>query len=115
MLFHPLDEKTWPRAVDDMETYADVKGVKAKPGRPDNFTSLSMLPWLSFTGHGCDTYTAPQMLFPIFLMGRWRARHGRLLLPVSLSLNHAAADGWHAAKAFHDLETLADNPQNWLR
>lgn len=104
----------YAQAVEDMTRYASVKGVKAKDGRPDNFTSLSMLPWLSFTGHGCDTYTSPQMLFPIFLMGKWHEREGRLFLPVSVSLNHAAADGWHAAKAFRDIENLAKNPENWL-
>lgn len=104
----------YAQAVEDMTRYADVKGVKAKDGRPDNFVSLSMEPWLSFTGYGCDTYTAPQMLFPIFVMGKWYERDGRKYMPLSLSINHAAADGWHSAKALNDIAQLAAHPENWI-
>ncbi len=104
----------YAQAVDDMTRYADVKGVKAKDGRPDNFVSLSMEPWLSFTGYGCDAYTAPQMLFPIFVMGKWFERDGTLYMPLSLSINHAAADGWHSAKALCDIEALAKDADAWI-
>ena len=33
---------------DNMETYKDVKAVKAKPGQPQNFYCISMVPWLNF-------------------------------------------------------------------
>ena len=33
----------------DMETYRHVKAVKAKPGQPQNFYCISMVPWLDFT------------------------------------------------------------------
>lgn len=104
----------YAKAVEDMETCSNIKGVQAKDGRPDGFVSLSMMPWLSFTSYACDTYTAPQMLFPIFVMGKWHELDGRRMLPISLSINHAAADGWHAAKAFHDIENLAMNPDIWM-
>lgn len=105
----------YAQAVEDMTTYADVKGVKAKPGKPENFASLSMVPWLSFTGHGCDTYPTPQMLFPIFVMGKWYERDGRKFMPVSLSVNHAAADGWHSTQAFLQIEQLAAHPSDWIK
>ncbi|MDO4175308.1 MAG: CatA-like O-acetyltransferase [Eubacteriales bacterium] len=104
----------YAQAVEDMETYADVKGIKAKDGRPEGFAALSMLPWLSFTGHGCDAYTAPQMLFPIFVMGKWREQNGKKYMPLSLSINHAAADGWHSAKALNDIADLAAHPERWI-
>lgn len=104
----------YAQAVEDMTRYADVKGIKAKDGRGDNFVSLSMEPWLSFTGYALDVYTAPQMLFPIFVMGKWFERGGRRYMPLSLSINHAAADGWHSAKALRDIEALAQCPERWI-
>lgn len=104
----------YTQAVHDMKTYGRVKGVKGRLGQPSNFVSVSMEPWLSFSGYGCDTYTAPQMLFPIFVMGKWFERDGRRLLPVSLSINHAAADGWHSAKALNDLAAMAAKPEEWI-
>lgn len=35
----------------DMETYRDQKGIKPKPGKPDNFCPVSCVPWLSFDGY----------------------------------------------------------------
>ena len=46
------DFKTFYKNMrDDMETYKDVKAVKAKPGQPQNFYCISMVPWLNFTGY----------------------------------------------------------------
>ena len=92
-IFHP-DDKTfsdiWTEyspdsppslPVRDMEEYRDVKGVKAKPGRPDNFCAVSCVPWLSFTGYTSDTYSDSPMLFPVVLFGRYFEENGRILLP----------------------------------
>lgn len=40
----------YQNVLHDMETYKDIKGVRAKPGRPANCCPMSALPWLSFTG-----------------------------------------------------------------
>lgn len=38
----------------DMKQYEDIKGIKAKPDRPDAFTPVSCVPWVSFTAVGHD-------------------------------------------------------------
>ncbi|MGN1014411.1 MAG: CatA-like O-acetyltransferase [Butyricicoccus sp.] len=100
--------------VHDMQTYGDVHGVKGKDNQPINFTPVSMAPWISFTGHGSDTFTAPQMLFPIFVGGRCFERDGRVWLPLSVSCNHAAADGWHASQVLLEIEQTARHPERWM-
>lgn len=128
-IFHP-DDKTfsdiWTKyspdfttfyraAVRDMEEYRDVKGVKAKPGRPDNFCAVSCVPWLSFTGYASDTYSDSPMLFPVVLFGRYFEENGRILLPLGIAVNHAAADGYHSCRLLNDIKEIAGTirlPQN---
>lgn len=99
------DFDTFYRGVlDDIKTYGNVKGIKGRPGRGDNFTAVSSLPWLSFTGHGCDTFSDSRMILPIILFGKYFVQNGRILLPFSISVNHAAADGWHSAKFLNDIQ-----------
>lgn len=110
------DFRTFYDSVEaDMERYGNVHGIKGKDDQPANFTPVSLEPWLSFTGHGSDTFTSPQMLFPIFVGGRYFERDGRTLLPLSVSCNHAAADGWHAAQVLLEIEENAKHPERWMR
>lgn len=98
----------------DMERYGDVHGVKARENQPQNFTPVSMAPWLSFTGHGTDVFTAPQQLFPVIVGGKMFERDGRTLLPLSISCNHAAADGWHSSQVLLEIERTAAHPEEWM-
>lgn len=66
------DFKTFYKNMrDDMETYKDVKAVKAKPGQPQNFYCISMVPWLNFTGYSAYTESGTPMLFPIITCGKF--------------------------------------------
>lgn len=42
----------YQNVLHDMETYKDIKGVRAKPGRPANCCPMSALPWLELYRHG---------------------------------------------------------------
>lgn len=69
----------YQNVLHDMETYKDIKGVRAKPGRPANCCPMSALPWLSFTGMAHVQATEPPFLPPILpsastsLRGRTRS------------------------------------------
>ncbi len=99
----------------DIAAFGSVKGVKAKEGRPDNFIPVSSLPWLSFSGHGCDTFTESPMILPILLFGKYYEQDGRWYLPFSVSVNHAAADGYHSAAFLNRLQELCRQAGEFLR
>lgn len=62
------DFKTFYKNMrDDMETYKDVKAVKAKPGQPQNFYCISMVPWLNFTGYSAYTERNPDAVSNYYL------------------------------------------------
>lgn len=99
----------------DMNTYKDVKGVKAKPDRPDAFTPISCVPWLSFTGMGHDTPGPGKMYFPVITFGRYYKAGDRWLMPFGIFVNHAAADGYHTSMLLADIQKYCRKPKKWMK
>lgn len=100
--------KFYENCIYDMEKYKDVKGVKTKPGRPDNFCPISCAPWVTFTSLGHDTPCQSKMYFPVINFGKFYDKDGRYYIPVSVYVNHAAADGYHTSKLILDIERIVN-------
>ncbi|RHG34534.1 chloramphenicol acetyltransferase CAT [Fusobacterium varium] len=98
----------------DMEKYKNIKGIKSKPERPDNFSPVSSIPWLSFTGYSNDTYSESNMLFPVTVFGKYYERDRKILLPFSVFAVHAVADGYHTCKLINDIQEIILEVENWL-
>lgn len=88
-----------------IKEYGDRKGIKGRPGQPENFFCFSCAPWLDFDAYSCYSSgsTAPP-LFPIIACGRYTESHGRYRMPVSLTISHAAMDGYHISLFFEKLQ-----------
>lgn len=98
-----------------MQIYGNRHGIKGREGQPANFFCVSCVPWLDFSGY--FTYTggnAEPALFPILTFGKYTAEDGRLTLPVSLSISHAAADGYHSSCFFQNLQENLDDVEHWI-
>ena len=106
-------ETFYAAARKDMEDYKDVKGVKAKPGRPDAFVPVSCLPWLSFTNFSHDTSGPRAMYFPVIVFGKVSFADGHHTVPFSLMINHAAADGFHTSRMINELQAECDCCSDW--
>ena len=98
----------------DMATYGDVHGFNGKPDAPENCFPVSMIPWTHFTGFNLNIYGEGLYLSPIFTFGRYVEGDGRLLLPLSGQFHHAVCDGFHAARLFNEMQSLADDCLEWL-
>ena len=111
-LFRDRDFSTfYDTVLRDMETYGGITGViKARPGQPRNFCPVSCLPWLSYTAFAQDTYVENSLLFPLIKFGKYFERDGRLLLPFSVSVHHAVADGYHTCKLINDVQEMVADP-----
>lgn len=106
---HDEDFSAFYRAfLADGETFGENHGIKAKPGQPGNFYCISCVPWLSFEAYSSQVSGGQPTLFPVFTYGKAEMREGKVTLPVALSIAHAAADGWHTAAFFSDLQELLD-------
>lgn len=98
----------------DMEDYKDVKGVKTKPDRPDAFTPISCVPWISFKGLSHDSKGPKKMYFPIITFGKYYKEAEHWIMPISVYVNHAAADGYHTAKLLNDIQSNCKHCKDWI-
>lgn len=100
--------------MQDMEQWRDVKGIKTKPGRPDNFCPISCVPWLDFTSAAHDTTGPGPMFFPVITFGKYAETDGQITLPLCLHINHAAADGWHTSMLLSELQDFLSACDAWI-
>jgi chloramphenicol O-acetyltransferase type A len=109
-LYTPNFSEFYHRFLDDEAAAMQVAaGPVGKADAPVNSFACGMLPWLHF-----DSYTPmPQNglpnFAPVLQAGRYQDEH----MPVSLTVAHAAADGYHAAEFFTRLQTMFNKP-DWL-
>ena len=80
---------------------------------PGNTFDVSSLPWASFTGFNLNIGNGFDHFAPIFTLGRYIEREGRVLLPVAIQVHHAVADGFHSTRLVNELQELIGDP-TWL-
>lgn len=112
--WHEDFQDFYQAVTDDMAAYGDVRGVKTKPDRPDAFTPISCVPWITFTGIGHDTPGPRQMYFPVITFGKFYKEGKRWLLPFGIFINHAAADGYHTSRLINEIQEICDQCKQWI-
>lgn len=80
---------------------------------PPNTFYVSSLPWTSFTGFNLNVRDGWRDFAPIFTLGRYVERDGRVLLPLAIQVHHAAADGFHVSRLVNELQELVAEP-HWM-
>ena len=120
LVFHDQEESftaIWSRWNPDFKTFyqscrEDIeRGKEARghhvPDMPLNTFGVSALPWLSYTSLDINLTADGVYLAPIISWGRWRSDGSRTVLPLSMEIHHAVADGFHIARFFREVEQLA--------
>ncbi len=79
------------------------------PPPADTF-DVSSVPWTSFTGFHLDIAGGHDHLAPVFTLGRYVERGGRVRLPLAVQVHHAVADGFHTARLVEELQALLADP-----
>lgn len=95
------------RIVENINRFRDSKELFPQQIAPNSFNT-SCLPWLDFTAFSLHLYGDSYFL-PIITWGQYFRQQDRTLLPVSLQIHHAAADGYHVSLFYEKLrETGTD-------
>ncbi len=95
-------------ALRDLERAKETREYGLDAANHPNWFDASYLPWLSYDSLNIELPDGYLYLAPIVNWGRYREESGRLVMPVSLRLNHAVADGYLIAKAFRLLRQEID-------
>ena len=76
-------------------------------GHP-NWFDASYIPWLSYDALNIELPDGHLFFAPIINWGKYREENGRMMMPVSVRLNHAIADGYLVANVFRLLQREID-------
>lgn len=73
-----------------------------------NWFDASYISWLSYDALHIELPDGHLYFQPIINWGKYREENGRLMMPVSVRMNHAIADGYLVANVFVKLEEEID-------
>ena len=97
-------EKFYSNALKDVEMAKNTREYMLDIANHPNWFDASFIPWLSYDSLNIELPDGHLFFAPIINWGKYREENGRLVMPVSVRLNHAIADGYLVAIVFRLLE-----------
>ena len=91
-------------ALQDVEKAKTTRDYGLDMDNHPNWFDASYIPWLSYDSLHVELPDGHLFFAPIINWGKYRRENGRLLMPVTVRLNHAIADGYLVAKVFRLLQ-----------
>ena len=92
--------------INDQRQYGANHGILAKPDRvpPLSCYTVSCIPWISFSHFAVHSYQNKPYFFPSVEAGKFYMSENKIWMPLSLTLHHAATDGYHVNQFIEDLQ-----------
>lgn len=95
-------------ALGDVEKAKKTREYGLDMANHPNWFDASYISWLSYDSMNIELPDGHLFFAPIVNWGKYREENGRLMMPVSVRLNHAIADGYLVANVFRLLEKEID-------
>lgn len=102
--------------LENAERYGDNHGILARKDAvpPENAYTVSCIPWVSFRSFSVHSYENKPYYFPSVEAGMIYESGENLLLPLSITCHHAAADGYHVKRFLDALQEGMDHMEQYL-
>lgn len=102
--------------LENAEQYGDNHGILARKNAvpPENAYTVSCIPWVPFRHFSVHSYKNKPYYFPSVEAGMIYESGGKLLLPLSITCHHAAADGYHVKQFLDTLQDGMDHMERYL-
>ena len=97
-------EEFYRNAADDVENAKKSREYGLDMMNHPNWFDASYISWLSYDSLNIELPEGYMHFAPIINWGKYREENGRLMMPVSVRLNHAIADGFLVANVYRLLE-----------
>lgn len=97
-------EKFYKNALSDVENAKKTREYMLDSANHPNWFDASYISWLSYDSLNVELPDGYIYLLPIINWGKYREENGRLMMPLTVRLNHAVADGYLVANVFRLLE-----------
>ena len=97
-------EEFYRNAADDVENAKKSREYGLDMMNHPNWFDASYISWLSYDSLNIELPDGYLHFAPIINWGKYREENGRLMMPVSVRMNHAIADGFLVANVYRLLE-----------
>ncbi len=87
-------------ALNDLEKAKNTREYGLNAEEHPNWFDASYISWMSYDSLNIELPDGYLYFLPIVNWGRYREEGGRLMMPVTVRMNHAIADGYLVAKVF---------------
>ena len=94
----------YKNALNDIEQAKQIRDYKLDMANHPNWFDASYLPWFSYDSFNIELPDGHLFFNPIINWGKYREENGRLMMPLTVRLNHAIADGYLVANVFRLIE-----------
>lgn len=90
----------YQRALQDMEKAKETREYGLDAANHPNWFDTSCIPWISYDSLTIELPDGYLYFNPIINWGRYCEENGKMMMPVSVRMNHAVADGYLVARVF---------------
>ncbi|WPC42191.1 CatA-like O-acetyltransferase [Clostridium sp. JS66] len=102
--------------ISDMKQYGKSHDIMlSKETPPSNNYIISCIPWFSFNGLSMQLQNAKNYYAPIFEAGGFTETNGTIMMPLSITVNHAVVDGYHIKLLLQELQWAMNHPEEWIK
>ncbi|MBP5261607.1 MAG: chloramphenicol acetyltransferase [Clostridiales bacterium] len=102
--FYEVYDKFYREALKDIEEAKKTRDYGLDMANHPNWFDASYISWLSYDSLNVELPDGYLFFAPIVNWGKFREENGRLMMPVTVRLNHAIADGYLVAKVYKLLQ-----------
>ena len=99
----------YENALRDAEEAKKTREYGLDAANHPNWFDASYISWLSYDSLNIELPDGYLFFAPIVNWGRYREENGKLVMPVSVRMNHAIADGYLIAGVFRRLQKEIEN------
>ena len=97
-------EQFYKGAVSDVEAAKNTREYLLDAENHPNWFDASYVSWLSYDSLNVELPDGYLYYLPIVNWGKYREENGRLMMPLTVRLNHAIADGYLVANVYRLIE-----------
>ena len=99
----------YENALIDIERAKETRKYGLDMQNHPNWFDASYIPWFSYDSLNIELPDGHLFFAPIINWGKYREENGHLMMPVTVRLNHAIADGYLVANVFRLLQKEIEN------
>lgn len=107
--YHEDYRTFYEEALLDVERAKESREYGLDSENHPNWFDASYISWLSYDSMNIELPDGYLYFLPIINWGKYREEHERLMMPITVRLNHAIADGYLVANVFRLLENEIEN------